>query len=200
MAAPPPRPDSAAPRVLPVAIQELHHAVRGYIGRRVADAAAADDLTQDVFAKVVRQLPRVRDARRLTGWIFRIARNVVTDHYRRARATTPYNEEVHTDGEAATEVVGREEEQLRQDLNHYVRRVIDGLAPAYRDALLLTEYEGLSQVELAARLGLSVSAAKSRVQRARRMVRETMERCCHFEVDRYGDVLDMTPRTRCDCD
>jgi RNA polymerase sigma-70 factor (ECF subfamily) len=71
----------------------------------------------------------------------------------------------------------------------------------YRDAIIATEYDGLSQVELAQRLGLSVSAAKSRVQRARAMVRETIERCCHFDVDHYGTVVDYTPRIEtCECD
>jgi RNA polymerase sigma-70 factor (ECF subfamily) len=78
---------------------------------------------------------------------------------------------------------------------------VQGLPPIYREALELTEYDGLSQVELARRLGLSVSAAKSRVQRARALVRATVDRCCHFEVDRYGTVLGYTPRPhRCSCD
>jgi RNA polymerase sigma-70 factor (ECF subfamily) len=70
----------------------------------------------------------------------------------------------------------------------------------YRDAIIATDYDGLSQVELAQRLGLSVSAAKSRVQRARAMVRTQIERCCHFEVDHYGTVVDCTPRIEtCEC-
>ena len=64
-------------------------------------------------------------------------------------------------------------------------------------ALVLTEFEGLTQVEMAEELGLSVSGAKSRVQRARAMLRDDLLECCHFEFDRLGHVIDYEPRPRC---
>jgi RNA polymerase sigma-70 factor, ECF subfamily len=190
-----------APAALPFPRQaeQLRGAVRAYIGRRISDRAAAEDLTQDVFAKVLRQLPQVRDSQRLLGWIFRIARNVVIDHYRSARANTPLDSDSVANDSDGPEVIGREETQLREDLNRYVRSVVDALPAHYRQAILLTEYEGLTQVELAQKLGLSVSAAKSRVQRARALVKETINKCCHIEADTYGKVVSCTPRNRCDC-
>ena len=64
----------------------------------------------------------------------------------------------------------------------------------YRQALILTEYQGLTQKQLAERMGLSLSGAKSRVQRARKMLKELLLECCHFEFDRYGTVFDYRPR------
>ncbi len=55
---------------------------------------------------------------------------------------------------------------------------------------MMTAYQGLSQKDLANRLGISYSGAKSRVQRARRMVRDMLMICCHFEFDRRGTVID----------
>lgn len=170
-------------------IVALRGAVRRFIGSRVKNPAVADDLTQDVFLKVMRQFAHVRDPRRIMGWVFQIARNEVADHFRRARPTEEFSEErdaVPLDGFPVTD---REEVRLRDALARYIRDVVNSLPPPYREALLLTDYEGLSQVELAARIGLSVSAAKSRVQRARLMAREIIDRCCHFEVDRYGRVI-----------
>jgi transcriptional regulator with XRE-family HTH domain len=63
----------------------------------------------------------------------------------------------------------------------------------YQQALLLTEYEGLTQKELAQRLGLSFSGAKSRVQRARDQLRELLLECCHFEFDRRGTIIAYYP-------
>jgi RNA polymerase sigma-70 factor (ECF subfamily) len=75
-----------------------------------------------------------------------------------------------------------------------------GVQSGNRDALVLTEYDGLRQVELAERLGLYASAVKSRVQRARAMMRGTIDRCCHFDLDRCGAVVDCTPKeSRCSC-
>ena len=181
-------------------IAELRGAVRRFIGARVKSAALADDLTQDTFVKVLRQLPRVRDPRRIMGWVFQIARHEVADHFRRARPTEPFEQKHDVASPARPEAIDREEERLREDLAAYIRGVVRQLPPRYREALLLTDHEGLSQIELAERIGRSVSAAKSRVQRARAMVKTIIDRCCHFEVDRYGTVVDCTPReSRCGC-
>lgn len=179
----------------------LRAAVRRFVGSRVRDAATADDLTQEVFVKLQRHVAGVRDPRRLMGWVIQVARHVIADHFRRSRTTEAFDE-AHLAAEATPpEADTREESRLRDELARYIRCVVQGLPPIYREALELTEYDGLSQVELARRLGLSVSAAKSRVQRARALVRATVDRCCHFEVDRYGTVLDYSPRTKsCSCD
>jgi RNA polymerase sigma-70 factor (ECF subfamily) len=188
---------------LPLAAQsvsEIRVAVRRFIGSRVNDTATADDLTQEVLLKVHQRLPQVRDPRRLMGWVIQIARNTIIDFFRTHRNSEAYVEEVHAGDTPSAPPLPAEENRLRDDLNVYIRSVVQDLPPIYRDALVLTEFDGLTQVELAERLGLSVSAAKSRVQRARAMVHQTIDRCCHFEVDRYGTVLDYSPRQpTCKC-
>ena len=180
---------------------DLHTAVRRFIAARVQDAATADDLTQEVFVKVQKRIAQVRDPRRLMGWLIQIARNTVADFFRSARSTEPFNEEHAAEVPARPASWEREESSLREELAAYIRSVVHELPPIYRDAIVLTEYDGLSQVELAKQLGLSNSAAKSRVQRARAMVKETIDRCCNFDVDRYGTVVDCTPREkRCGCE
>lgn len=179
---------------------ELRAAVRRFIGARVRDAATADDLTQDVFVKVQKRIGQVRDPRRLMGWLIQIARNTVVDFFRSARDTEPFQEEHAVAASTRPASHEQEELRLREELSAYVRTVVQGLPPIYREAIVLTEYDGLSQVELSRQLGLSVSAAKSRVQRARAMVRAIIDRCCHIEVDRYGTVVDCASRDqRCEC-
>jgi RNA polymerase sigma-70 factor (ECF subfamily) len=75
--------------------------------------------------------------------------------------------------------------------------MIAGLPEHYRQALLLTEYQGLTQEQLAERLGISLSGAKSRVQRAREKLRDMLLRCCHFEFDRRGRIVDYYQRCCC---
>ncbi len=174
---------------------EIRTAVRRFIGARVSDAATADDLTQDVLLKVQERLPQVRDPRRLMGWVIRIARNQVTDFFRRARPMQVFEEQQVDDDALQPDALAREEDQLRTQLHHYIRSVVHALPPLYRDAIVLTDYEGLSQVELAQRHRISVSAAKSRVQRARALVHATINRCCRFDVDHYGTVIDYTSRS-----
>jgi RNA polymerase sigma-70 factor, ECF subfamily len=184
----------------PQNVGEIRVAVRRFIGARVKDAPTVDDLTQEVLLKVHQRLPQVRDPRRIMGWVIQIARNTMIDFFRSLRTSDVFIEENYASDVDPLPSLPLEESQLREDLNLYIRSVVQNLPAIYRDALVLTDYDGLTQVELAESLGLSVSAAKSRVQRARAMVHQTIDRCCHFEVDRYGTVIDYSPkRPTCQC-
>jgi RNA polymerase sigma-70 factor (ECF subfamily) len=149
---------------------------------------------------VATRLQTLKNRDRLDAWVLQIARNTIADHFRKTRETEEFDESAHGPLLIAPEErLSSEDEGLSGQLRHYVRSVVDRLPPLYREAIRLIELEGLSQVELARRLGLSVSAAKSRVQRGRAMLRKEMERCCHWETDRYGKVLAVEPRGQCAC-
>jgi len=76
---------------------------------------------------------------------------------------------------------------------------MDDLPPENCEALCMTEIEGLSQIEYAQKVGISYAAAKSRVQRSRKMLRDMLMNCCHYQFDKYGTVLDITPNKSCCC-
>lgn len=175
----------------------LRKTLRAFIGSKVRDSALADDLTQETLVRVATRIESLRSPDRLDAWVFQIARNTIADHFRTARETEAFDESAHGSLLAvsqAQDTPSAEDEVLAGELRDYVRSVVDRLPPLYREAIRCIELEGLSQVELARRLGLSVSAAKSRVQRGRALLRREMERCCHWETDRYGAVLAVEPR------
>ena len=68
------------------------------------------------------------------------------------------------------------------------------LPEPYREALVLTELDGLTQADAATRLGLSTSGMKSRVQRGRGQLRDLLLGCCEIELDRRNRVTDYVPR------
>jgi RNA polymerase sigma-70 factor (ECF subfamily) len=78
-----------------------------------------------------------------------------------------------------------------------VKAIVRTLPKQDRQALVLTEYQGLTQRELGERLGISFSGAKSRVQRARERLKQQLLACCHFELDRRGHILNYQPRCAC---
>lgn len=199
-ASPPSAGAEPAPELAADAVPELRRTLRAFVASKVRDSALADDLTQETLLRVETRLPTLRSRDRLEAWVFRIARNAIADHFRKTRDTEAFDESTHGSLVAGSEETpGAEDEALAGDLREYVRSVVDRLPPAYREAIRSIELEGLSQVELARRLGLSVSAAKSRVQRGRALLRKEMERCCRWETDRYGKVLAVEPRGPCSC-
>lgn len=171
-------------------VGQFRSQLRGFIRKRVPNDAVADDLTQEVWVRIAKKLGELRDTQKLEAWIYQIARNIVTDFYRRQRETM----ELPADLPAPPDETAVEE--VRQNLYDYVKGVVDSLPEPHREALVLTMYEGLSQQEVAERLGLSLTAAKSRVQRARVEVRQTMERCCKWKFDRLGNIIDYESRTK----
>ncbi len=166
--------------------------LRAFIARRVRDEHDANDIAQQVFLKIHERIGTLRDRTKLESWLYRIARNAIVDHYRARRPTEPVPEALPAEH-------GDAENELARRLRPCVKTMVEGLDEKYRDAVRLTEYEGLTQKEMAGRLGISLTAAKSRVQRGREQIKKALLACCHFEFDRYGNVLEYQCRRACGC-
>jgi RNA polymerase sigma-70 factor (ECF subfamily) len=135
-----------------------------FIRRRVSDNADAEDILQEVFIRVHRGLCCSNEWNKPESWIYQITRNLIIDYYRRRRNWAEIPEDLAVEADIPE---GDPEKRLALSL----RETIDQLPEPYRQALILTEYQGLSQKELAEKLGLSTSGAKSRIQRARQAAR-----------------------------
>ena len=158
--------------------QDFAGPLRGFIRKRVGNDPDADDILQQVFLKIQTRLDSLRDTEKLAGWLYRITRNAIIDHYRAQRPLP--------DVSPAEDEPSRCELEVRAS----VAAMIDRLDPRYRDALRLHEYEGLTQAQIAERLGISLSGAKSRVQRGREQLKKLLLACCRFKTDRYGHIVD----------
>ncbi len=77
--------------------------------------------------------------------------------------------------------------------------MVTDLPEKYAQALQLVEFDGFSQVELAQKLGISILGAKLWVQRGCQMLRDSLMRCCHFQFDRHGTIIDYYQRACCCC-
>src|SRR5215469_7355378 len=170
--------------------QEFNLKLKQFIIKRVPDEQSAEDILQDVFVKIHTHIEMLKDGHKLQSWIYQIARNAVYDYYRDRRITAGIPETLDLPEEPG-------ENDVEYMLALSLKGMVDCLPDVYRQALILTEYEGLTQKELAQRLGLSFSGAKSRVQRAREKLREILLECCHLEFDRRGRIIDYHPKACC---
>ena len=160
--------------------------LRQFIRRRVSDEHVADDLLQETFVRVHRNIAALQDSERLAAWVYQIARNVVHDHHRRATKST-----VSLADTESVEDDGDHERQLgRMWMDEMIRSLPDG----YREAVQMAEIDGRSQQYVADQLGLSLSGAKSRIQRGRAMLKDVLDQCCSFELDSRGQVMGCDPK------
>ncbi len=170
--------------------ESLWRAYRGqllaFVRRHVDDDATAEDLLQEVFLRMHRNPDEPANPR---AWLYRVTRNAIADHYRARRPT-----EALPEGLPAPEA-DRSERAVRE-LAECLQPMIERLPERYREAVYLSEVEGRTQREIAEHEGISLSGAKSRVQRGRARLREMLTACCAIEQDRAGRIHDYEPRGR----
>lgn len=161
-----------------------------FIRARVEDDPTASDLLQETFLRIHKKLGTLEDEERLPAWVFQIARNVIADHYRSKKSPSSL---------AMYPPPRPESENLNEIISGWIPGAIESLPESYRDAVTLYELEDLPQKEIAQQLGLSLSAVKSRVRRGREKLKQVLNDCCAFELDRRGNVLDWQVRNGADC-
>ena len=166
--------------------RQYHGKLSAFIRSRVAEEDA-DDILHDLFLKMRAKLPQLENPDRLQSWLFRIASNAIIDHYRSKRPTEELPEWV---AEPEADPADRAETELSPCL----RPMIEELPPDYREAVYLSELQDRTQREVAEVQGLSLSGAKSRVQRGRAMLQEMLAACCDLELDRRGHIIDYDKR------
>lgn len=171
--------------------RELRARLHGFVGRRVGNPEDAEDVVQDVFVRMQRNIDALSSADRLYAWAFRIARNAIADHYRSPnRRDVPGEAAAKVMEELAADPIGGEpSNDARAEMARCIAPMVRGLPDNYRWAIELTELEGMTQAAAAERLGLSLPGAKSRVQRGRARLKEMLLRCCEIETDRRGRVI-----------
>lgn len=163
--------------------------LRNFVFRYTHDRAVAEDIVQDVFLKVHSKIGQVRESEKLTGWIFQVTRHAITDYFRQRSKVIDFRE---IDWES-------EQVSLNDCVSSCLSDMLASLPVKYREALELTEFKNLSQLQLSKVLNISYSGAKSRVQRARQMLKERMHESYNIRIDRYGNVIVCENKVPCSC-
>ncbi len=153
--------------------------------------ANALDLTQAVFLKVSQSLAGFRGESSQATWIYRIATNTAYDHAGSSREKQRKRELLFDDTTLGTLPDSElpEAEYIRREMNDCIRGLVDQLPEKYRTVLLLSEFEGLTNPEIAEIIELSVDTAKIRLHRARAKLRAAMERQCSFYRDERNELM-----------
>lgn len=169
----------------------FHQELYGFIRHSIRDDETSKDVLQDVFYKIHIKKHTLKDEHKLISWVWQITRNTVLDHIRAQKHFTELPEYLpYPTGEP----------NFNSLFARTMRPFIHNLPEDSRDAILLVDLEGMSQKEYALKTGISYTAAKSRVQRARKQLKELFEQCCKTESDIYGNIVNVTPKRNCGCE
>lgn len=176
--------------------EEFHRELHAFLRTRVESDAVAEDILQTAFLRAHRSLLAGVLPEQPRAWLFQIVRNLTRDAHRARLKERKLAEEVAAEAAAEPGPISESDER---EVSAVVARTlpvfIEGLEPAYRDALRMTELEGLTQAEAAEQSGVTLSGMKSRVQRGRKKLLDSLKRCCEFELDARNRMVGCAPRT-----
>ena len=163
----------------------LRSDVSRLVARRLPTRADVEDVVQEVLLRVWKHGGSVREEERFGAWLSRVAYTAAADHLR-ARQKLPLVRYEPTEQPGPDPV---QEPGVKRLIASVLRPFIDALPDPYRETVALSELDGLGHAVIAERLGVSVSAVKSRVQRGREQLRQMLERCCEIVLDARGAPL-----------
>lgn len=171
--------------------EEHKNALRSFIFKRVKDPELTDDILQEVLLKVYNFCISKSGVRNVKSWLFQITRNTIVDHFRQ-KARFPAKENVHF-----IELPEEDENMAFSDALDYIEPLINFLPSKYAIPLKLADLEGVNQKEIARQLNLSLPATKSRIQRARNLLKAEFITCCDFEANASGALLSFQIKPSC---
>jgi RNA polymerase sigma-70 factor (ECF subfamily) len=170
---------------------EFSTPLKAFIKNHINNEQDVEDILQTIFLKIHNNIDNLMEIEKTQKWIYTIARNTIYDFYRVQK------HDLYIDNLSEDIFCNQEEEaSLNDEMAQCLKNMIQYLPDKYKQALILTEFENLTQKELALKLGLSVSGAKSRVQRARAMLKEMILNCCIIEQDHRGNIIDYKYKKR----
>ncbi len=194
-----------------------------FILQQVKSKSHASDILQDVFIKVHINRNQLKEVEKLESWLFRITRNTITDHFRKnqkqlkltneipAMEVEEFSLEKTKNLEFMADLYAQRLDEFDVEIDSDLEKAIEffktmcpfmeKLDPKYAEAIFWVDWHGMPQKEFSEKVGISLSGAKSRVQRGREHLKSLFNQCCEFVYDKRGKVIDYNrrPSSGCDC-
>ncbi len=161
---------------------QYHDRVRRFIAASVRDDWSADDLTQETFIRVQKNLSSLKDTSKIASWLFRIAHNLCLDHFREIQRSALKGCELSEAKDVFKEAIVQKKLE-QSEMSSCVQGVIRTLPESYRSVIMLFDLAELSHSEIAETLNITIENVKVRLHRGRRQLRALLERKCAFELD-----------------
>ena len=157
---------------------------------------SAEDILQDVFLKIHSKIDTLQESAKLESWIYQITRNSIIDYYRSEKPMIELPDWIE---ESET----KDSKSIRHELSSCLIPLIEQLPEKYQVAIRHSEIDGKSQKELAKLENISISGAKSRVQRGRSILKSMLHDCCLVEINQNRQLGSFEPKkpncNLCEC-
>ena len=158
-----------------------------YIFKKVKDKDVANDLAHEVLIKMYNACCSDIEIKNVRSWMYQIAHNTTVDHFKKENKFT--NE--------IPEIFEEDETNKYADAQKLVLPLIQLLPEKYAIPLQLSDIEEMKQADVSKRLNLSLTATKSRIQRARKLLKEKIIACSNLETDGKENLISLEIKPGC---
>jgi RNA polymerase sigma factor (sigma-70 family) len=175
-------------------VNQEHGRLLGFIRKRVDREEDVRDIAQDVYFQLTAGFDDIRSAASLTSWLFSVARNRITDHYRKKRPERLSNQLVQAPGGEGEALMledilpsltrSPEDEYMREVIWETIEACLDRLPEAQREVFVLNEFEDMSFKEIAELTGEGINTLLSRKRYAVTYLREQLRELYHQIVEK----------------
>jgi RNA polymerase sigma-70 factor (ECF subfamily) len=167
---------------------EYKSGLKYYILKKIKNEDLADELSHEVLMKIYKSCCSGNEIKNIRSWMYQIAHNTVIDHLKKE---DKFADEV-------TEILGVDEINTYEDVEEFVEPLIKLLPEKYAAPLLLSDIEGINQIEVSKKMNLSLTATKSRIQRARKLLKEKIIECSNLEINAKGNPISIEIKPDCE--
>jgi RNA polymerase sigma-70 factor (ECF subfamily) len=162
---------------------DLNEELYKFILGKVKDEQTSKDIHQEVFLKVQTKIHQLEHISKLTSWVYQITRNSIIDYFRKTKG-----ENISI---SSIDIPEKDTNNFEySNLTNCINQKIENLSAQHKEAIILTSFKNYSQKELAVHLNISYSGTKSRVQKAKEILKENILNCPNVESDSTGKLLD----------
>ncbi|MEM8526646.1 MAG: sigma-70 family RNA polymerase sigma factor [Bacteroidota bacterium] len=148
-----------------------------FVLKKLKNKDAADEVLQNTFLKVCLYLDSLKEQEKLRAWIFQISRNEIINYHNQSAKQNK------------TESLNPEEDKTAYDEVCCLDRFVEQLPDTYRETIELLYFQGKKQQEVARILGISLANVKARTRRGKAILKENLQECCQYELNKEGDLV-----------
>ena len=168
---------------------EFSNDLRRYIQSKVGNTHDAEDILQEVFIKIYKNLDALHEKAALKSWIFTITKNSIIDFYKKRKDVLVSNDNL---SDIADEVHIEDvdiEENMNSEISECLKQMIFDIPEKYKAVYELYEKKNMKHKEIVEELDISLSTSKVRLMRAKELFKKNLVECCDFELDTYGNII-----------
>ncbi len=171
--------------------EEFSKKLLGFIISKISSREDAEDILQEVFIKIQKNINSLQEDKKLKSWIYTIARNAIFDFYKSKKIKTSEFDEKYLQIEELSE------DSSFLEISECLSHMIKTLPEKYSQALEQVDLQWKSQIELSKYLNISIPWAKSRVQRGRKLLKQMFIDCCKPSLDKHWNIIEVHQKGKC---